>query len=85
MDEFSLQVEALWASTLSDDSTGLLDPGESFIFTLQVTIPPDAQIGDEDLALITASSIFDPSVTATAGAISIVGYELNLPLVYRSK
>jgi len=83
VDEFSLQAAGLWSTKLSANTTGMLDPSESFIFTLEVIIPADAQIGDADIALITASSMLDPLVTATAKARSTYGIKLSLPLVFK--
>jgi uncharacterized membrane protein len=74
-DSFSLEESSIWTTTLSADTTGELGPGESFTFLASVTIPPEAQDGAQDVALLTATSANDPQVSASAQATTIAVVE----------
>jgi YVTN family beta-propeller protein len=65
-DSFTLEVSSTWTTTLSAEATGELGPGETFAFLANVTIPPEAIDGAQDIALITATSANDPEVSASA-------------------
>jgi hypothetical protein len=67
-DIFSLEVSSTWTTTLSTDTTGEIEPGETFTILAHVTIPLEAQHGDQDLAMITGTSTNDPEVSASAEA-----------------
>ena len=67
-DSFSLAVDAAWSAELSALSSGSLAPGESFEFTLSVTIPALAPGGSHDTAVITAASSLDPQQSALVQA-----------------
>jgi uncharacterized membrane protein len=89
-DSFTLEVSGTWTTTLSADSTGALEPGEMFVFTLSVTVPLEALNGEQDVALITGSSENDPEVSASAEATTIAvvapvdNYPSYLPLVCKN-
>jgi uncharacterized repeat protein (TIGR01451 family) len=83
-DTFAISASSLWPTQLSDTSSGLLQPGESFTFSLQVSVPVDAQEGQQDTALLTVQSGYDAAVSATASAtttVSIPYYWQYLPLI----
>ncbi|NUM44933.1 MAG: carboxypeptidase regulatory-like domain-containing protein [Anaerolineales bacterium] len=83
-DTFTLQVDSTWPAGLSALITPLLDPGESYTFTLTVTIPMNAQVGENDLATVTVISQTDASVLATAQATSTAeSFRVYLPLMRR--
>ena len=69
-DSFTLQSASGWASELSHPSTPVLAPLESFTVTLSVDIPIDAADGITSTILLTATSVEDSSVTASAGAVT---------------
>jgi hypothetical protein len=91
-DTFTLDVSGIWTTTLSADTTGELQPGETFVFTVSVTVPLEALDGEQDLALIIATSTNDPQVSASAEATTIAVvppppvevYWQELPLVYKN-
>jgi uncharacterized repeat protein (TIGR01451 family) len=65
-DSFALTVDSVWDADLSATATGTLDPGQPYAFTVDVTIPVDAEDSDFDVATVTATSDGDPSVTDSA-------------------
>ena len=67
-DNFDLALEAAWSSELSAASSGPLAPGESFEFTLSVTIPAGAPGGSHDTAAVTATSSRDAGQSAVVQA-----------------
>lgn len=89
-DSFTLEVSSTWTATLSADSTGALEPGRTFTFTLMVSIPPEAEDLAYDMALLTATSANDPGVTAEAQATTTALIQpvevqfLYLSLVYKT-
>jgi uncharacterized repeat protein (TIGR01451 family) len=83
-DTFTISAAGLWPAQLSDTSSGLLQPGESFAFSLQVSVPVNAQEGEQDTVLVTVQSGYDAAVSATASATttaSIPHYWQYLPLI----
>jgi YVTN family beta-propeller protein len=85
-DSFSLEATGAWTTTLSAGSTGELAPGETFTFVVYVTVPLEAQVGDQDLAVVTATSENDATVSAEAQITStcvVTVYQTALPLVYK--
>jgi uncharacterized membrane protein len=89
-DSFMLEVSGTWTTTLSADSTGALDPGETFIFTLTATIPLEAEHGAQDVAVVMATSANDPEVSTNAEATTTVvvipdeNYLRYLPVVFKN-
>ena len=84
---FTLAVTSTWTATLPVTSTGELKAGEMFTFLVVVNIPPEAKEGDQDVALITATSVNDPEVSASAEATTtavITTYLTNLPIVSKN-
>jgi hypothetical protein len=90
VDSFTLEVSGTWTTTLSADSTGALDPGETFTFVVSVTIPLEAMHAEQDLAVVTATSEHDPQVSASAQAtttaivIPVEVYLRYLPLAFKN-
>jgi carboxypeptidase T len=61
-DTFEIQVFGnTWPTSLSKSSIGPLIPGESAQLIVKVAIPGTAQIGDQDLAILVASSLGNPA------------------------
>ncbi len=89
-DSFALTVDSVWDASLSATSTGVLNPGESFNFTVEVDIPADADDGDSDVATVTATSDGDDSVsdsaTLTTTAVVTEPDEITLymPLMFKN-
>ena len=86
-DSFTLEVTSTWTATLPVTATGELGVGETFIFVTYVTIPLEAQDGDQDVAVIKATSANDPLVSAGAQATTsavISTYQVCLPLVAKN-
>jgi YVTN family beta-propeller protein len=89
-DNFTLEVSSTWTTTLSVTSTGELQAGEMYIFVVYVTIPLDVDDGAHDMALVTATSAYDPQVSAevqatTSAVIQPVEVQfLYLPLIYKT-
>jgi uncharacterized membrane protein/murein tripeptide amidase MpaA len=65
-DTFDLTGSALWTTTLAASAIGPLLPGETASLAVTVTIPLDAQPGDNDLATITAASQGDSNQTISS-------------------
>jgi YVTN family beta-propeller protein len=81
-DTFALTVNSTWNATLSASSTGPLDPGENFVFTLTVAVPYGVNHGLTRVATITARSGLDQSVTDTAQATTTaVWRQIALPII----
>jgi VCBS repeat-containing protein len=85
-DLFNLAVSGnIWTTTLSNN-TVTLAAGETATFTVTVTVPNDAVIGDSDAVTVTATSQNDPLVTESAVLTTTVEetpYYIYLPLVLR--
>jgi uncharacterized membrane protein len=63
-DTFSLVASgAAWTIWMSANTTGELQPGQSFELTVTVLIPAGAADGDSDTFVVTARSVANPSVT----------------------
>jgi hypothetical protein len=56
-----------WDTTLSMIDTGVLSAGAEVSFTVWMTIPIGANVGDRDPFTVTATSQSDPGTSATAG------------------
>ena len=82
-DEFDLAVASSWAAELSAAATGELQPEESFVFTLRVTVPEGASNGELALATVTATSRWDGDVKAmaTAETSAFAEYFIFLPIL----
>ncbi len=67
IDSFNLDILPgnLWPTSLSNNQVGPIEDGESITFTVSVDVPPDAQPGAIDTATIQASSVNNPTDTAT--------------------
>jgi hypothetical protein len=62
-DTFNLELgDSLWPAMLSDSTIGSIGHGEQITFTVDVTIPEDADWGAIDTVLITATSSLSPTV-----------------------
>jgi hypothetical protein len=89
-DNFTLEVNSTWTTTLSVTSTGELQAGEMYIFVVYVTIPLDVDNGALDVALVTANSANDLQVSAEAYATTSAVIQpvevqlLYLPLAYKT-
>jgi len=83
-DTFAISTTGVWTAQLSAASSGELLPGESFVFTLQVTVPTDAQAGQQDTAQVIVQSGYMPTVQASA-YVTTTAYlpynQLWLPLI----
>jgi hypothetical protein len=86
-DEFTLAVsEETWTTTVFDASgateistTGVLAPEAVFDFRVRVLVP-ESMYGDTDSALVTATSLGDPGISASASVITIsAGGPLSIP------
>jgi YVTN family beta-propeller protein len=77
-DTFNISVANQWTYRLSADTTGPLDQGKEFDFTLEVDFPPDALPADYDSAVITVQSQADPAswsdTSSIITAVPRVGY-----------
>jgi choice-of-anchor B domain-containing protein len=72
-DTYDLSINGqTWATTLSTNSI-TLDAGQSESATVQVTIPPEATVGDNDIVTVTAVSQGDNAITASANLTTTVG------------
>ena len=67
-DSFDLEIlpGANWTTTLSTDSLGPINNGESASFMAFVDIPQDALPGDQSSAIIQATSVTSPTVFTTS-------------------
>ncbi len=63
-DSFSLSVQSGWNVTLPYTTTPLIPAGGTLEGTFWVTVPAGASVGDQDVATLVISSVWDPSVTA---------------------
>ena len=84
-DSFSIQISGnSWLTILSTETIGPLSPGQSGEILIQVTIPETAKIGDQDTAVLTATSQSDPSkLTSVSLATRIKHPDVYLPIVSR--
>ena len=84
-DSFSIQVSSnSWPTILSTEKIGPLSPGQSGELLIQVTIPETAQIGEQDIAVLTATSQSDPSKLASATLTTRIKHpDVYLPIVSR--
>lgn len=70
-DTYTLSATGDWEFDLSAVTTPLLQPGQSFEFTLTVTVPSDAVAGVLDETTITAKSVFDEFTTRSAVGMTV--------------
>ena len=84
-DSFSIQISGnSWPTILSTETIGPLSPGQSGELLIQVTIPETAQIGDQDNAVLTATSQNDPSKLTIASLTTQIKHpDVYLPIVSR--
>ncbi len=83
-DSYSLSASGNWGPSLSAASTGMLEPGESATLELTVTVPANAASGDSDQTGLTAASVLDTGVEATASVSTTAAFrQLFLPLIER--
>jgi hypothetical protein len=81
-DEFTLETHGSWQAWLSQASTGPLAPGESAMVVLFVRIPSEISAGTWDATNLTARSMLDNSVSASAQATSYGRYaRVLIPLM----
>ena len=71
-----------WGPTLDDNLFSNVGPGENGTTTLRVTIPVDAEDGDEDLITVTATSQENGSITDNDSSKAIC-YLVPLPQHYK--
>ncbi|NUM46155.1 MAG: hypothetical protein HUU38_15730 [Anaerolineales bacterium] len=74
-----------WTATLSTDNL-TLNAGETATFTVVVTVPAEAEVGDTDAVTVTITSQTDGSVTDGATLTTTVSnpsYDLYLPVITR--
>lgn len=89
-DSFALTVDSVWSAVLSNTTTGNLNPGETFNFTVMVAVPAGAADGAIDVATVTATSDADDTVfdtaelTTTAATEPVVEYRLYLPIIAKN-
>jgi uncharacterized membrane protein len=83
-DTFAISATGVWTTQLSAASSGELLPGDTFTFTLQVTVPTDAQEGQQNTTQVTVQSGYETTVQASA-YVTTTAYlpyrELWLPLI----
>jgi hypothetical protein len=60
-DTYDIAVESQWAYN-SQATVGPVAAGDSATFNVEVTVPVDAANGESDVAMVTASSQYDPQV-----------------------
>ncbi|MGB0387108.1 MAG: hypothetical protein ACPGWR_20010, partial [Ardenticatenaceae bacterium] len=85
VDTFTVTVAAgnSWTATLNAPTVGPLNPGDSGMAIVSVSVPSDAQDGTTDTATIIATSMFSPTVsdssdlTTTASVIPMPNVELS--------
>jgi uncharacterized repeat protein (TIGR01451 family) len=81
-DTFAISATGVWTTQLSATSSGELLPGDSFTFTLQVTVPTGAQEGQQDTAQVTVQSGNETTVQASANVTTTAAYiKLWLPII----
>jgi uncharacterized membrane protein len=81
-DTISLTATSAWTATLSDSSTGPLGAGDTFTFSLQVTIPENAPDGSSEITTVTATSSLDPNLSITGSASAYSVFRRNyLPVI----
>lgn len=79
-ERFLLAASGAWQVDLSQAESGLLQPGESVLVSLSVSIPKDAGEGAEETITLEAVSATDPAVRAQARATTRVRWRrLFLP------
>lgn len=83
-DTYMLQAAGGWPASLSESSSGLLGPGESFVVSLTVEVPLTAVLGSSETVTVSATSGLDAGVSAQAAATTTaVWRRLFLPVVMR--
>ena len=83
-DYYNLNLSSTWEAELSVESPVQINPGESIEVTVSVTIPIDAHSGDQDTAVITASSLRDEAITDTITFTTSVLYRMQIPLAMKN-
>jgi hypothetical protein len=84
-DSFSLQISGnSWQTIPTTNTIGPMSPGQSEELRIQVTIPETAQVGDQDTAVLTATSLSDPSkLTMVSLTTRINRPDIYLPIISR--
>ena len=72
-DAFAITVNGGFVYSLSAASSGPLQPGATFVFTLTVMVPPGAVVDSQDDAVISVQSAFDSQVESEAHVFTTVG------------
>ncbi|MCB0015641.1 MAG: right-handed parallel beta-helix repeat-containing protein, partial [Anaerolineales bacterium] len=81
-DSYTLTVSGDWAATLSVMVTPMLQPGETFTFTVSVMVPAGTPINTSDETLISAISAYNNDVVGFSTATTTVGWlRLLLPII----
>jgi uncharacterized repeat protein (TIGR01451 family) len=83
-DTFAISTTGVWETQLSAASSGELLPGDSFPFTLQVTVLVDAEQDQQDTTQVTVQSGYEPTVQASASVTTTAHLtydKLWLPLI----
>ena len=81
-DSYTLTVSGDWAATLSVMVTPMLQPGETFTFTVSVMVPAGTPINTSDETLISAISAYNNDVVGFSSATTTVGWlRLLLPII----
>ena len=87
-DTFSIELgDSLWPAALSDAALGPLGDGEQITFTVEVTIPLDADWGALSSVLVTATSQISPTVyfdTAVLNSQRILPPPVYLPVALQN-
>lgn len=81
-DTFAISATGVWTTQLSAASSGELLPGDSFTFSLQVTVPANAQDDDQDITHVMVQSGYETTVQASAN-VTTTAYlqKLWLPII----
>jgi hypothetical protein len=86
-DTFNLTLGAHdWTTTLPDGSSVTLDPGASATVMVHVEIPADADDGEMDTVMLTATSTNDPGLSDSANLTTTAVVEetiLYLPIIFK--
>lgn len=62
-DTFALSADGTWDAVFSANDTGVLAPGESFVFTVSIAIPPGTSGDESDTTAVIATSQLNSAVS----------------------
>lgn len=83
-DTFAISATGVWTTSLSTASSGVVQPGDSFTFSLQVTVPDNVLFGDQDITHVLVQSGYEPTVQASADVTTTAFlFRLWLPFIIR--